>query len=170
MDLYRRILLAFFGILIPGWLSLQLALYSYLGMLGVLLPGLLFGLPFALVNFKGVQEKIRAALLNTFFATASIIVGFLVAFTLGPEGAGAEGFQFGLLLGFGCAAPLTIMLFAAYRLSWPSMILAIALGSLLPAVAGFEGAQEATVKPELFAYFWLAVMGGVFSWGVRERG
>lgn len=169
MDLFRRTLLVFLSILGLGWLSLQFPLYEYLGMAGILLPGFLFGLPFSVVNFRGRQKKIRGAIATTLFATVSIVAGFLLAFSFGPEGAGSEGMKYGLLLGFSCAAPLTILIFAVYGLSWPFALLAIVLGSLLPALAGFEEAGETHAKPEFFAYFWLAVMGAVYTLGVRKE-
>ncbi len=169
MDLFRRTLLVFFSILCLGWLSLQFPLYEYLGIAGILLPGFIFGLPFSVLNFRGRQKKISGTIATTLFATVSIVAGFLLAFSFGPEGAGSEGMRYGLLLGFSCAAPLTIMIFAVYRLSWPFALLAIALGSLLPALAGFEEAGEAKVKPEIFAYFWLAVMGAVYTLGLRNK-
>lgn len=168
MDLYRRTLLIFISIVILGWLSQQIP-YEHLGLGGVLLPGLIFGLPFGLLNFNGAGPKMKGVALNSIFATVSIATGFMLAFSLGPEGAGAEGMQFGLLLGAGCSLPLTVMIYAAYGLSWPSALAAIGAGSLLPALLGFENAQEATVKPELIAYFWLAVMGAIYSWGLKIK-
>ena len=61
------------------------------------------------------------------------------------------------------------MFYATYGLSWPAVLLAIILGSTLPGLAGFEDAGEASAKPELFGYFWLAVMGAVYSWGLWDK-
>ncbi|MCB0560785.1 MAG: hypothetical protein H6573_01360 [Lewinellaceae bacterium] len=169
MNLYWRIILVFSGILILGWLSLQLSMYDYLGLAGVLLPGLIFGLPFAVANFEGIQNRIKGVVLNSLFASVSIVVAFLLTFSFGPEGAEVEGMKFGFMLGFCGAALLTIMLYTAYGLSWPAALLAIVLGSTLPGLAGFEDAGEASAKPELFGYFWLAVMGAVYSWGLWDK-
>ena len=167
MNKYRRIPLVFFSILMAGWLTVRLSLHEHLGLAGVLLPGLVFGLPFSLANFESRGEKIRGVMLNTLFATVSMAGALLLLFAWGPEGTGLAGMKFGLLLGFSCAAPLTVMVFAAYGLSWPSVLLAVVLGSILPALGGFEEAGEAFARPELFACFWLAVMGAVYSWGLK---
>ena len=169
MNLHWRIPLVFFSILILGWLSLQWPLYEHLGLVGILLPGLLFGLSFSLVNFKGRRQRINGIILSSLFATVSIVVAFLLMFSWGPEGTGMEGMKFGFLLGFCCSTLLTIMFYATYGLSWPAVLLAIILGSTLPALLGFEESGETNVKPQLFGYFWLAVMGAVYSWGLWDK-
>ncbi|MCB0580779.1 MAG: hypothetical protein KDD10_15895 [Phaeodactylibacter sp.] len=166
MNPFRRILLVFLCILFLGWLSVQLSLYRHLGLAGILLPGLNFGLPFSLLNFESGRQRVRGVALFSLFATLAIAAAFLLLFVAGPEGAGMKGMAFGLMLGFCCAAPLTLMIYVAYGLSWPAALLAVGLGSILPALAGFEDAENASIRPEFFAALWLAVMGGVYTWGL----
>ncbi|MCB9054027.1 MAG: hypothetical protein H6556_31890 [Lewinellaceae bacterium] len=168
MKTYQRSALTFFSILILGWLTLQLSTNEYPGTGGILLSGLIFGLPFAVINFEEKQKKAKGGILITIFATSSILLGSLAAFFFGPEGPGVEGMKFGLLLGFFCAAPLTLLIYVTYGLSWPIALLAVVLGAVLPALAGFEEASEARVKPQLFACFWLAMVGAIYSWGIKS--